>query len=105
VAASTAPTSSRGTARATPQPNAPAGSWLEFYRDRRLRHQLALAAEHGLEAATVSRGERLAARLERLLGDHRPLPSLLHGDLWSGNWAVDAEGAPGTTATARRTSP
>ena len=25
---------------------------------------------------------------------HRPEPSLLHGDLWSGNWGADANGSP-----------
>ena len=25
---------------------------------------------------------------------YRPMPSLLHGDLWGGNWGVDAAGSP-----------
>lgn len=32
--------------------------------------------------------------LDRLFEDHDPLPSLLHGDLWSGNVAADACGNP-----------
>jgi fructosamine-3-kinase len=29
-----------------------------------------------------------------LLGERQPAPALLHGDLWGGNWAVDASGQP-----------
>jgi len=33
--------------------------------------------------------------LPALFGDgHAPRPSLIHGDLWSGNWGCTADGAP-----------
>ena len=79
---------------ATPQRNTPASSWLEFLRSQRLGFQLRLAAERGLPREQLDQGRRLLGRLERFFEDHRPAASLLHGDLWSGNWASDAAGKP-----------
>jgi len=42
----------------------------------------------------VRAGEHLLPRVERLLAGHRPAPSLLHGDLWSGNAACTRDRAP-----------
>lgn len=77
---------------ATPQVNQPLPHWPEFYCHRRLLPQLALAHSHGFEAL-AQRGTDLVANLDKLLG-HEPAPSLLHGDLWGGNWAVDRSGQP-----------
>jgi fructosamine-3-kinase len=79
---------------ATPQPNAWCASWPEFFRERRLRPQLELAAEQGYGGALQREGERLLARVESLLDGHAPAPSLLHGDLWGGNAAALADGTP-----------
>lgn len=66
-----------------PQHNAWNGSWGEFFAERRvLAH---------LDDSAVPRG--IARRLQRacdgplqdLLDRHDPRPSLVHGDLWSGN--------------------
>ena len=73
---------------ATPQPNARDDDWTRFYRVQRLGHQLDLAAARGLDPRTVERGRRLVASCDALLAGHSPVPSLLHGDLWGGNWAV-----------------
>jgi fructosamine-3-kinase len=78
----------------TPQPNAWSDDWLEFWRDRRLGHQLELAAAHGHGGALQRKGERLLAGLAAFFGGYRPAPSLLHGDLWGGNFAVTAGGEP-----------
>ncbi|CAG0977855.1 putative ketoamine kinase [Phycisphaerales bacterium] len=68
-----------------PQPNTPSGSWVEFFRDRRLLHMSRAAAREGsLPSGLATRLERLAARLAELIPD-RPRPSLIHGDVWSGN--------------------
>lgn len=78
----------------TPQPNAPHEDWTAFWRERRLGHQLRLAARRGFGGRLQGRGERLMNALPRLLADHRPVPSLLHGDLWSGNYAALHDGTP-----------
>jgi protein-ribulosamine 3-kinase len=79
---------------ATPQPNDPHRSWLEFWRDRRLGHQLGLAAQRGIGSHALDLGERLQADLPRFFHGYAPVPSLLHGDLWGGNFAADPEGGP-----------
>jgi len=75
----------------TPQPNGWVDDWVGFWRQRRLGPQLALAAGHGHR---LRGGERLLGRLDQLLAGHAPAPSLLHGDLWGGNWAALADGTP-----------
>jgi protein-ribulosamine 3-kinase len=78
----------------TPQANQWCDDWIGFFRERRLRPQLALAGANGFEGRLQARGEVLLSRLDRLLpAPHEP-PCLLHGDLWGGNWGVDAQGAP-----------
>jgi fructosamine-3-kinase len=78
---------------ATPQPNAWTASWLEFWRDQRLGHQLRLAARNGFGGRLQTLGERLIELLPALL-DHAPPPSLLHGDLWGGNIGYTVDGEP-----------
>ncbi len=70
---------------ATPQTNTPHPSWPHFFGDRRLRPQLALARENGMDKALVAQGMAVIERLGGLFIDYNPPPSLLHGDLWSGN--------------------
>jgi fructosamine-3-kinase len=76
----------------TPQQNGWMDSWPEFFRERRLRPQLVLAVENGLSGLEVP-GQLLMEAMPALL-THAPPPSLLHGDLWGGNWLADAGGAP-----------
>ena len=78
----------------TPQNNGWTSDWAEFFRDRRLRPQLTLAAHNGHGALLTERGERLLALVPALLAGHHPSASLLHGDLWGGNWLASAEGEP-----------
>jgi len=76
---------------ATPQPNPWTSSWLEFYREQRLRHQFRLAGRRG---GHFLRQHELFIALPDLLADHAPQPALVHGDLWSGNAAVTVSGEP-----------
>ena len=39
-------------------------------------------------------GQLLIEKDAAFFSDYRPAPSLLHGDLWSGNWAADQRGEP-----------
>ena len=79
---------------ATPQPKDWLTDWVEFWRTRRLGPQLDLAADRGARSAVLDRGRRLTEMLPAYFTSYRPVPSLLHGDLWGGNWAVDASGRP-----------
>lgn len=79
---------------ATPQPNLEDSDWLGFWRKQRLGHQSSLAVANGLPAELARGLERLSENLEFWLGDYRPKPSLLHGDLWGGNWGSTADGTP-----------
>jgi protein-ribulosamine 3-kinase len=76
----------------TPQQNDWAEDWPAFYRDRRLAFQLDLAARNGHAAAVDEPGRRLLEQLNAFFSDYRPAASLLHGDLWGGNWLVDENG-------------
>lgn len=78
----------------TEQRNDPSDDWVAFWREQRLGFQLQLAADNGYRGRLQSQGARLMDRLDRLLDGHRPVPSLLHGDLWSGNYAADSHAQP-----------
>jgi protein-ribulosamine 3-kinase len=70
----------------TPQLNGAYANWAQFWRGRRLEPQLALAKRNGYDID--------AGNVMELLEGHAPAPSLLHGDLWSGNAGFLAGGAP-----------
>lgn len=76
---------------ATPQPNGWLTDWVEFYRERRLGHQLDLARARGFPAEAYRTGQRLLERLPEWIADDEP-PALIHGDLWSGNLYVAEDG-------------
>jgi len=78
---------------ATHQPNEPCADWIHFYRDRRLGFQLGLARRNGASRRLLDNGERLQADLAAFFTGYVPIPSLLHGDLWGGNFAF-ADGEP-----------
>jgi len=78
---------------ATPQLNAPLASWPEFFRRHRLAPQFELASRNG-HTALQDRGTRLLERLDAFFAGDPPLPSLLHGDLWSGNAGFLGAGEP-----------
>jgi fructosamine-3-kinase len=78
----------------TPQLNGWMSDWVGFFRERRLRYQLDLAVRNGHGSLLEGPGEKLLDALPGLLGDHRPQASLLHGDLWGGNWLTDSRGEP-----------
>ena len=78
----------------TPQSNSWTDDWAEFFREHRLRPQLQLAVRNGCGEHLRARGERLTELLPVLLAGHRPAASLVHGDLWGGNWLATADGEP-----------
>ena len=79
---------------ASAQRNGWSGDWIAFFQERRLHAQLRLAATHRLPSRMIDRGERLVADCGAFFSGYAPFPSLLHGDLWSGNAAARADGTP-----------
>jgi fructosamine-3-kinase len=77
----------------TPQVNSWCDDWLEFFRQHRLEFQLNLARSKGYGADLDGPGARLSEKLPDLFADYEPVASLLHGDLWGGNWGC-VEGEP-----------
>ncbi len=76
----------------TPQCNAQSDNWVEFFADRRLTYQMLLAASRNrLPTDRRQKLERLIVKLPEFLPAHPPA-SLLHGDLWGGNWIISASG-------------
>jgi fructosamine-3-kinase len=65
-----------------------------FLREQRLLPQLQLATANGADAKLIERGERLCELLGQFFRQYQPRPSLLHGDLWGGNWSADTTGGP-----------
>jgi protein-ribulosamine 3-kinase len=78
----------------TPQINTRMASWRDFFREQRLRFQLELAARQGHNGRLQERGAELLENVDEFFTDHNPQPSLLHGDLWSGNAGVAKGGMP-----------
>ena len=76
---------------ATPQPNLAGDDWVEFLREHRLGFQFRLAKQNGM---AFNDSENLLRQLDAFFDGYQPKPSLLHGDLWSGNVASDENGGP-----------
>jgi fructosamine-3-kinase len=67
------------------QPNSPTESWVEFFRDQRLLYLAGVAHGAGrLPVEDLRKIERLAGKLDELI-EEPDRPSLIHGDVWSGN--------------------
>lgn len=78
-----------------PQPNGTRARWVDFYRDQRIGEQLRQAVTNGLMPPRRREGlRRLMARLDDFIDEEACQPSLLHGDLWGGNWLGDENGRP-----------
>jgi fructosamine-3-kinase len=70
------------------QENTFESSWSEFFVTRRLEPQCKLALDHHrIEPALARAFSVLFAKLNDLFP--KEPPSLLHGDLWSGNYMID----------------
>ncbi len=80
---------------ATPQVNPWKASWPEFFVEARIGFMLKLLERKGYATAELRAGaDKLLARIDDLLGGREIRPSLIHGDLWSGNIMSDESGAP-----------
>lgn len=79
---------------ASPQLNGPMEDWINFFRIRRLEYQVKMARDRGLADSSMT--SLIQTVMDRL--DHILIPcdvggaSLLHGDLWSGNFITGSQG-------------
>lgn len=77
----------------TAQHNILCTDWVEFFRKYRLGFQVELAITNGYGADITDLGGQVARHLQDLFTGYSPEASLLHGDLWSGNWGC-VDGVP-----------
>lgn len=74
-----------------PQSNARHESWIGFFIEERIEPQLEMAIHSGkLSPGITSSFKRMYKKLPGIF-PHEP-PSLLHGDLWGGNYFFDKKG-------------
>ena len=64
-------------------------NWGECFVKLRLLPQLNLASKWGIN---ILENKKLISGLCILLNEHQPEPTIVHGDLWSGNCGMDPEG-------------
>ena len=74
-----------------PQINTWHDEWVEFFAQCRLRPQVEAANRRGLRLTQM---DALIEALPAFFDGYDPPPSLLHGDLWSGNAAFLEDGTP-----------
>ncbi len=74
-----------------PQSNASKKTWHEFYTTERLSPQIRMAYDKGLLSREEVPGDNLMeARLRDFCSETQP--SLIHGDLWGGNYLISTKG-------------
>ena len=83
----------------SPQSNKPSKegglSWAVFYAENRLEFQTSLAVKKGYATPEMRNlMENLIKKVPDLISGTEEEPSLLHGDLWSGNYLIDERGIP-----------
>jgi fructosamine-3-kinase len=78
----------------TPQLNTFTDKWADFFAESRIGYQLKLAQRRGFSLPLSLNTEGFINLVKDILRDHHPQPSLVHGDLWSGNAAITEDGQP-----------
>lgn len=78
----------------TPQCNTETDNWAQFFVRQRLQPQFALAAKNGFGASFKPYAEAIFEKSPAFFIEYLPTPSLLHGDLWSGNLGSLPDGSP-----------
>lgn len=75
---------------ASPQINTPKENWITFYRECRLLPQIKMADRY-FDSGTRKQCTKLLDHLDSYLTEPE-FPSLIHGDLWSGNSICGPDG-------------
>lgn len=70
----------------------PFEAWSEFFWTQRIEFQMSLAFKNGFAESLKTAFLKAESQIVKLLEEVEPVPSLLHGDLWSGNYHVGREG-------------
>ncbi|MXV38474.1 phosphotransferase [Flavobacteriaceae bacterium Ap0902] len=74
-----------------PQLNNEHATWSEFYWEERIKPQFQLAVQKGLMSLeNIPSKEKFKQAIDQEFCDAKP--SLIHGDLWNGNYLVDDKG-------------
>lgn len=77
-----------------PQSNTQYTDWISFYWHQRIAPQLKLAKQSKmLMSNEIISDQRATSVFEELLGKNVK-PSILHGDLWAGNYLIATNGTP-----------
>lgn len=67
--------------------------WMKFYFNKRLKYQIKLAEKNSYLTTELNKAfMTLENKIDRIFEGHIVKPSLLHGDLWSGNYMIDENG-------------
>ncbi len=67
--------------------------WIKFYFNKRILFQYKLAEKNGFATSELRNGiSMLENKIEEILLSEDKFPSLLHGDLWSGNFIIGEDG-------------
>jgi protein-ribulosamine 3-kinase len=75
-----------------PQSNRKCNDWIEFFTQERIGPQLKMAIDSGkLDSDINQNWKRLSSKLNDIFP--KTTPSLLHGDLWGGNYLFDSSGS------------
>ena len=83
----------------SPQSNMPSKegrlNWAKFYVENRLEFQTSLAVKNGYATPEMRNlMDNLIKKVPDLISGTEEEPSLLHGDLWNGNYLIDESGIP-----------
>ncbi len=78
----------------TTQSNQTHSDWLSFWRDERMIPQFEMLYNKCYQSYLSQTADKFLLHLEALLDNYNPAASLLHGNLWSGNYAYNESGQP-----------
>ncbi len=81
----------------TPQQNIPEENekheWTKFFFNKRILFQLQIAEETGNSTSELRKAIAvLENKIDEIVVDNSEKPSLLHGDLWGGNYLINTKG-------------